>query len=52
MGVLGLMLKVNNIARELEKVCEITNNLALLDKLKKIPIVTLKSVVTNQSLYL
>ena len=47
-----IMLKINNIAKELEKVCEITNNLELLDKLKKIPIVTLKSVVTNQSLYL
>ena len=47
-----VMLKINNISKELEKVCEITNNMELLEKLKKIPDVTLKSVVTNQSLYL
>ena len=47
-----VMLKINNISKELEKVCEITNNMELLEKLKKIPDMTLKSVVTNQSLYL
>ena len=47
-----VMLKINNISRELEKVCEITNNMELLEKIKKIPDVTLKSIVTNQSLYL
>ena len=47
-----VMLKINNISKELEKVCEIANNMELLEKLKKIPDVTLKSVVTNQSLYL
>ena len=46
------MLKINNISKELEKVCEITNNMKLLEKIKKIPDVTLKSIVTNQSLYL
>lgn len=47
-----VVLKINNIAKELEKVCELTNNLKLLESLKKIPDVTLKSVATNQSLYL
>jgi superfamily II RNA helicase len=47
-----VILKINNIVKELEKVCSITNNLELLEKLKKISDVTLKSVATNQSLYL
>ena len=47
-----IILKINNISKELENICEITNNMQLLDKLKKIPDITLKSVVTNQSLYL
>ena len=46
------ILKINNIANEFEKVCEIVGNIALLEKLKKIGLLTLKYVVTNQSLYL
>ena len=46
------ILKINNVARELEKVAMIQSNMTLLDKIKKVPILTLKSVVTNQSLYL
>ena len=37
---------------ELIKVAEIQSNMALLDKMKKIPDVTLKYIATNQSLYL
>lgn len=46
------ILKINNVARELEKVALIQSNLTLLDKIKNVPLLTLKSVVTNQSLYL
>ena len=46
------VLKINNIACELEQVCNIQSNITLLDKIKKIPELTLKSVTTNQSLYL
>ena len=45
------LLKINNIAHELESICELTENLSLLEKLKKIPNLTLKYVVTNESLY-
>jgi antiviral helicase SKI2 len=45
------ILKINNIAGELEKIAEFTGNMPLLSKLKTIPIMTLKYVVTNQSLY-
>lgn len=46
------ILKINNIAAEMEKICEITNNLILLEKIKQIPSLTMKYVVSNQSLYL
>ena len=46
------ILKINNIAKEFEKVCEKLQNMKLLDKIKDIGPLTLKSVVTNQSLYL
>jgi superfamily II RNA helicase len=46
------ILKINNIAKEFEKVCELLNNLALLEKLREIPRLTLKYVVTSQSLYI
>jgi superfamily II RNA helicase len=46
------ILKINNIAAEIGKICEITNNIILLEKVKKIPELTMKYVVTNQSLYL
>lgn len=45
------LLKINNISNEFEKIAEMTGNIALLSKLKEIPIITLKYVVTNQSLY-
>jgi superfamily II RNA helicase len=46
------LLKINNISCELEKVCEKTGNIELLGKLREIPNITLKYVVTNQSLYI
>jgi superfamily II RNA helicase len=45
------LLKINNISCELEKIAENIGNISLLSKLKEIPILTLKYVVTNQSLY-
>lgn len=45
------LLKINNISSELEKIAEMTGNVAFLSKLKEIPGMTLKYVVTNQSLY-
>jgi hypothetical protein len=46
------LLKINNIASELEKMCETTGNMELLEKVSQIPSLTLKYVVTNQSLYI
>lgn len=45
------LLKINNISSEMEKIAEMTGNIAFLSKLKEIPNMTLKYVVTNQSLY-
>jgi superfamily II RNA helicase len=45
------LLKINNICYEMEKVAEITGNVSFLSKLKEIPTMILKFVVTNQSLY-
>ena len=45
------LLKINNISCEMEKIAEMTGNVAFLSKLKEIPGMTLKYVVTNQSLY-
>ena len=45
------LLKINNISSEMEKVAELTGNIQFLSKLKEIPKMTLKYVVTNQSLY-
>jgi superfamily II RNA helicase len=45
------LLKINNIAAEFENVCELTNNMKLLQKIKAIPDSTLKYIATNQSLY-
>ena len=45
------ILKINNISSELEKIAEFIGNISLLSKLKEIPQMTLKYVVTNQSLY-
>ena len=46
------ILKINAIGLELEKVCLIKEDLVLYEKCKNIPNMTLKSIVTNQSLYL
>jgi superfamily II RNA helicase len=46
-----LILKINNIAHELEQVCDIIENYSLKKKLSEIPELTLKYIVTNQSLY-
>jgi hypothetical protein len=46
------LLKVNAISAEFEQVCELTRNIALLEKIREIPRLTLKYIVTNQSLYL
>jgi len=45
------LLKINNISCEMEKIAEMMGNIAFLSKLKEIPNITLKYVVTNQSLY-
>ena len=45
------LLKINNISSELEKIAELYGNISLLSKLREIPSLTLKYVVTNQSLY-
>jgi superfamily II RNA helicase len=46
------ILKINNIAMEIQKVCEITENYELLSKMITLREKTLKYVVTNQSLYI
>ena len=46
------LLKVNAIAQEFERVCEMTQNMVLLEKLRAIPKLTLKYIATSQSLYL
>ena len=46
------ILKINNICSELEKVCEIQENIELLKTLSEVREKTLKSIATNQSLYL
>ena len=45
------LLKINNISSEFEKIAELTGNIAFLSKLREIQHMTLKYVVTNQSLY-
>jgi len=46
------ILKINNISHELVKLAELQSNIALLEKVKLIPDITLKSIANNQSLYL
>jgi len=46
------ILKINNITREFELIAETLNNIELLEKLKHIPVITLKYVASNQSLYI
>ena len=45
------LLKINNISCEFEKIAEMNNNIGFLSELKNIPHMSLKYVVTNQSLY-
>lgn len=45
------LLKINNICNELEKISELIGNIAFLSKIKQVPNMILKYVVTNQSLY-
>jgi superfamily II RNA helicase len=45
------LLKINNIATEFIKIAELIGNISLLSKLREIENMTLKYVVTNQSLY-
>ena len=45
------LLKINNVSNELEKIAEMTGNIEFLSKLREIQNMTLKYVVTNQSLY-
>jgi superfamily II RNA helicase len=45
------LMKINNICAELSKIAELIGNVCLLSKLREIPELTLKYVVTNQSLY-
>lgn len=45
------LLKINNISNEMEKIAELTSNISFLSKLRQISNMTLKYVVTNQSLY-
>jgi len=45
------LLKINNICNEFENICEMIGNIELLNKLRQIPNMILKYVVTNQSLY-
>jgi superfamily II RNA helicase len=46
------LLKINAIALEFERVCEFSQNMVLLEKLREIPRLTLKYIATSQSLYL
>ena len=45
------LLKINNISNEMEKIAELTGNILFLSRLREIPTLTMKFVVTNQSLY-
>jgi superfamily II RNA helicase len=46
------ILKINNISCELEKIAEMIGQISLLSKLREISQMTMKFVVTNQSLYI
>jgi len=46
------ILKINNIANEIEKVCNLTNNVELMKKISEISAMTMKYIVSTQSLYL
>ena len=46
------ILKINNIADEFQKICETINHVELLEKVTNISNLTLKYIITNQSLYI
>ena len=46
------ILKINNIISEMEKIAELMGDMEFLSTLKQVPLLTLKYVVTNQSLYI
>ncbi len=46
------ILKINNISNEVERAAESLNQIRLIEKLRKIPELTLKYVATTQSLYI
>jgi len=46
------VLKINNISTEIERIAEMMGNISFLNRLKEIPSMLLKYVVTNQSLYI
>ena len=46
-----VILKINNIVNELDKIADITANVSFKHTLMQIPKLTLKYIVTNQSLY-
>ena len=46
------LIKINNICSELEKIAEIIGSVEFLSKLRDIPQLIMKYVVTNQSLYI
>tara|TARA_B100000530_G_scaffold262140_1_gene175189 strand:- start:80 stop:1135 length:1056 start_codon:yes stop_codon:yes gene_type:complete len=46
------ILKINNISNEVERAAESLNQISLIEKLRKIPELTLKYVATTQSLYI
>lgn len=45
------ILKINNISNEMEKIAELLHDIPFISKLREIKYLTLKYVVTNQSLY-
>jgi superfamily II RNA helicase len=45
------LLKINNMASEMEKVAELIGDISFLSKMREVPKLTLKFVATNQSLY-
>jgi superfamily II RNA helicase len=46
------LMKINNIAGEMEKIAEMEGRMDFLSSLREIPRLTMKYVVTNQSLYI
>ena len=46
------LMKINNIAGEMEKIAELEGRMDFLSALREIPRLTMKYVVTNQSLYI